>query len=1050
MTRLAVPSRPESGRRLTGRRPLRNLRLAALTCAVALSTGFRPSAASPASAGASAPAGGEARVAVRAGDVAPGVARFTGSFAPRLAATASGGVLFVDSRGTALFLGIEGEIRTLAYVGQEIPGAGRLAAIFESAAGSDGTIAFRASLADGRDGIFKISPGSDSAAPALLAGAVLPLKGGDAIASALSGPAVGGSGTVIVSVDFSDGAGAVVAIPPAGHPESLIETGDPLAIDPFTRSPQAPAANGSDVVVFTATLASGAAAVARIVPGGAPQVLFNRLPGPDGVPPAVDLAAPALNDAGQVTFLWADHGVARLQGVDSGLSRTLAAPGQALLGGGTIAEVTDLPPAIDAAGNVDFGAVLSSGVSGIYRAGAGLVTSAASPGIVLPDGSVISGVGDRQPDPGPVPAADGSLWFAGVVTGADGRSREGLLAGPPFRAMVLSGDPVPAPPRFASFLDGSIPHLAGGPALGSGGWMFFDARVTGGSRGLFLRDRTGALSPAALDGDEAPGGGRFDGEQFAFHSVSDGTVAFLGAARGDPPADGIDPGVAMGRAVFSGRLGSGLRRILGVGDPEPAGSNVVAGLQPPSRVNRNGAIAIPALLSDGTTALYGFLNGAIFRIAGSGDAIPGGSSLSRIFTGSIFLNAALPPALDDTGTVLFGATTSAGDAAVYTAPLQPGGASAAQRVLGAGDIVEGGRLSPFELQALDRDAGGRLAFSAIFDDTFQFGIFSMQGGGPPDAIARPFDFVAGLDFVFTVSPQLALAGGGSLAYGVRFFGGRDAILLREPPAAPGGDPAVTILAVTDGPAPDGGLYTALQGGARATSRMGSDGAGLLAFAAATDAWPEEIILTGQSSNAPPVAVAGPDQTVECAGASGTEVRLDGSASSDPDGDPLTFRWSGPFGEAEGERPVVLLPLGASTIGLIVSDGVSASAPVTMTVTVHDTEPPFLVAAAQPSSLWPPDGRMADVSVKLTLADRCDAHPTLILSAVSVQDANGGRPGVSVAGAELGTDDRSIQLRATRAGGGAGRSYNLVYRATDASGNTTLATAVVTVAHDQRR
>jgi len=285
---------------------------------------------------------------------------------------------------------------------------------------------------------------------------------------------------------------------------------------------------------------------------------------------------------------------------------------------------------------------------------------------------------------------------------------------------------------------------------------------------------------------------------------------------------------------------------------------------------------------------------------------------------------------------------------------------------------------------------------------------------------------------------------------VRFFGGSEAILLREPPVVPGSDPAVTILALTESPAPDGGRYTALQSGARATNRIGSDGTGLLGFAAATDAGPEEIILSGQSSNVPPVAVAGPDQNVECAGPSGTVVRLDGSASSDPDGDPLTFQWSGPFGEAEGERPLVLLPLGVSTVGLIVSDSVSASAPVTMTVTVHDTEPPFLGVAAQPSSLWPPDGRMADVSVLVTLTDRCDPHPTLILSAVSVQDANGGRPGVSVAGAETGTDDRSIQLRATRAGWGAGRSYSLVYRATDASGNTTLATAVVTVAHDQRQ
>ena len=89
----------------------------------------------------------------------------------------------------------------------------------------------------------------------------------------------------------------------------------------------------------------------------------------------------------------------------------------------------------------------------------------------------------------------------------------------------------------------------------------------------------------------------------------------------------------------------------------------------------------------------------------------------------------------------------------------------------------------------------------------------------------------------------------------------------------------------------------------------------------------------------PVANAGGDRSVPGAMAAGARVTLDGSASVDADGDPLTYRWSGPFpeggGTVTGINPTVTLALGVSKVSLVVNDGEADSPAVAVNLAVAD-------------------------------------------------------------------------------------------------------------------
>lgn len=137
----------------------------------------------------------------------------------------------------------------------------------------------------------------------------------------------------------------------------------------------------------------------------------------------------------------------------------------------------------------------------------------------------------------------------------------------------------------------------------------------------------------------------------------------------------------------------------------------------------------------------------------------------------------------------------------------------------------------------------------------------------------------------------------------------------------------------------------------------------------------------EPSNQVPMANAGMDQTVEQTSRDGAEVMLDGLGSSDPDGDALTYSWTWDTETATGVNPTVLLPLGTTSVTLVVNDGTENSLSDQVSITVQDTTPPDL-AVPTDITVEQEDLDGTIVEFEVTATDICDAAPTVECTHVS--------------------------------------------------------------------
>jgi YD repeat-containing protein len=128
-------------------------------------------------------------------------------------------------------------------------------------------------------------------------------------------------------------------------------------------------------------------------------------------------------------------------------------------------------------------------------------------------------------------------------------------------------------------------------------------------------------------------------------------------------------------------------------------------------------------------------------------------------------------------------------------------------------------------------------------------------------------------------------------------------------------------------------------------RSGQYVAQLIVFDGRALSVPDRVtIRTGATTNTPPVANAGSDQTATV----GTTVALDGSGSSDVDGNSLTYAWSlvsrpaGSTATLTGATTVnptfVLDKAGTYGVQLLVNDGSANSAPDSVAISTRNTAP----------------------------------------------------------------------------------------------------------------
>jgi len=183
---------------------------------------------------------------------------------------------------------------------------------------------------------------------------------------------------------------------------------------------------------------------------------------------------------------------------------------------------------------------------------------------------------------------------------------------------------------------------------------------------------------------------------------------------------------------------------------------------------------------------------------------------------------------------------------------------------------------------------------------------------------------------------------------------------------------------------------------------------------------------------PPTLTVPSAITAEATSGSGAAVAFTASAV-DQDGSAVAVACTPGSGS--------VFPLGTTTVSCSATDAYGSTATASFTITVRDTTPPTLSISLSPTTIWPPDGRLAPVTVSRTVHDLVDLAPVVSCSASASEPVSTG---------DIVEADGNFLLRAARSSTGSGRTYTITCSARDASGNVSPpAVATASVPHDMR-